>query len=419
MASTEASPAVALGPPDPDDPPAGLRDKCVLRPPHGTLAPGGVPVPSFSVLVATDKFKGSLRADEVAAHLTRGIVAGVPDARVVSVPIADGGEGTLVAAEATDFERVEYDVTGPNGEPVRAAIGIRRRVAIVELAAASGLSLVPRGCLDPLRATSRGTGELMLAALAAGCQKIILGVGGSACTDAGAGMLQALGASLQDAEGRELDSGGGPLVSLDRVDLSGLDPRLAGMRIVLASDVDNPLLGSSGAAYTYGPQKGASPDDLITLEQGLHRWADLVDPEAADRPGAGAAGGVGYTAMAVLGAVRRPGVDVVLDLVRFREHLEGVDLVITGEGRLDEQTFHGKAPVGVSAAAHAAGTPVVVVCGQRLISVDELGAVGMSQVYSLNDVEPDLEQCMRAPGPILERIGRRMAVDWARAAAGE
>lgn len=392
-----------------------LRDLCLLKAPHGTLAEGGRP-PSFSVLIATDKYKGSLRADEVAAHLTRGIVSGIPDARVVSLPIADGGEGTLVAAEAADFERVEFEVTGPNGEPVTAAIGVRGQVAIVELAAASGIALVAAGRHDALRATSRGTGELMRAALDAGCQKIILGVGGSACTDAGAGMLQALGASLLDAEGRELEPGGGPLVALDRVDLSGLDPRLARTRIVLASDVDNPLLGPRGAARIYGPQKGASPDALIVLEQGLRRWADVVDPAAAEHPGAGAAGGVGYTAMAVLGAVRRPGVDVVLDLVRFREYTQGVDLVITGEGRLDEQTFYGKAPVGVAAAAGVAGVPVVAVCGQLLLPPAQLQDVGISAVYSLGDIETDLERRMRSPGPLLESIGRQVAAEWARTA---
>jgi glycerate kinase len=275
------------------------------------------------------------------------------------------------------------------------------------------------GQSDPLGATSRGTGELVRAALAHGCQQILLGVGGSACTDGGAGLLQALGARLLDRDGLELGTGGGALRDLARVDLAGLDPGLAGAQIVLASDVDNPLLGPQGAAAVYAPQKGASQDEVRLLEAGLRRLAEVlssatsagpaVSSAAAQLPGAGAAGGVGFAALAVLGATRRPGVDVVLELTGFFDVLAGADLVITGEGRLDAQTLHGKAPAGVAKAASRAGIDVVVLCGQRDLADDALAAAGICAAYPLTDLEPDLARCLAHPGELLERLASQVA----------
>jgi glycerate 2-kinase len=371
-------------------------------------------------LVAPDSFKGTFSAREVAAALAAGLRSAGCEA--VELPVADGGEGTLDAALAAGYERLPVRATGPLGRPVDAAIAVRDGVGVVELAAASGLALAPER--DALRATSRGTGELLRAALDAGCTRIVLGIGGSACTDGGAGMLAALGARLLDGSGRQLADGGGALGALDLVDLAALDPRLREVEVVLASDVDNPRLGPTGAAAVYGPQKGAGPDDVAALDAALGRWARLLEPAATRgtlvgtyatnvplvaAPGAGAAGGVGYAALAVLGARQRPGIEVVLDLVGFTERLGGAALVVTGEGSLDEQSLHGKAPVGVATAARAAGVATVAVCGRSDLDADRLAAAGIIAAYRLTDLEPDLDRCIADAAALLRRTGRRIA----------
>jgi glycerate kinase len=367
------------------------------------------------VVVAPDKFKGSLSAPDVAHAVEAGLTRAVPGLTAVTVPVADGGEGTLEAAEAAGFLRVLVRVAGPTGEPLDSALGIRGRTAVVEMATASGLAVLPGRVPAALEATSLGTGELVRAALDRGCTEVVLAVGGSACTDGGAGLLVGLGARLLDAQGRDLPPGGAALRNLDRVDLSGLDPRISHVRVVLASDVDNPLLGPKGAAAVYGPQKGASPDDVDVLEAGLRRWVavlgDVLGTRAAalaEEPSAGAAGGIGYASLVALGAVRRPGIDVVLDLVDFAGHLAGADLVITGEGSLDAQTLHGKAPAGVAAAARKAGIPVVAVAGRCLLAAADLRPAGIEATYALTDLEPDPERCMRKARPLLERLGERI-----------
>ncbi len=359
------------------------------------------------VVVAPDKFKGTLTAAQVAAHVAAGLRRMQVDLDVVEVPIADGGDGTVDAAVAAGFRRVAATVTGPVGSPVDASFAVRGQTGLVELAAASGLAMLGDR-RDPLGATSRGTGELIRAALDAGCTEIVLGVGGSASTDGGAGMVQALGARLLDPAGAELAAGGAALLKLARVELSGLDARLRESRIVLASDVDNPLLGPHGAAAVYGPQKGATARDVELLDTALARWARLVDVDVAGRPGAGAAGGVGYAALAVLQAVMRPGIDVVLELIGFDALVAGAALVITGEGALDEQTLHGKAPAGVAAAARRAGVPVLAVCGRCLLPPGRLAEAGIEAAYALTDVEPDITRCMAAPGPLLEQLAGRI-----------
>jgi glycerate kinase len=361
------------------------------------------------VVVAPDKFKGSLTAAEVGAAVRTGLLAERPALDVRVLPVADGGDGTLDAAVGAGFERVPVTVSGPVGAPTEAAIAVRDAVAVVELALASGLVLLPVDRLEPLAASSFGTGQLIAEALELGCTRIVLGVGGSACTDGGAGMLQALGARFLDADGRDLPRGGGPLLDLATVDLAALDPRLAGVDFVLATDVDNSLLGPRGAAYVYGPQKGASPQDVELLDAGLAKLAAAVDPAAAQVPGAGAAGGVGYAALAVLHATPRPGIDVVLDLVAFDAALAGARLVVTGEGRLDEQTLNGKAPAGVAVAARTAGIPVVAVSGGRALDDERLHAAGFAAAYALTDIEPDVQKCIDDPVPLLERLGRVIA----------
>lgn len=375
------------------------------------------------VVVAPDKFKGSLSAPGVARALGEGLRRAAPAVEVVLVPVADGGEGTLDAAVAAGFARVPVEVAGPTGRPLTSLLAVRGRTAVVEMAAASGLAVLPDGRTAPLEATSLGTGQLVRAALDRGCTEVVLAVGGSACTDGGAGLLAGLGARLLDRDGGELAPGGGALLHLDRVDLSGLDPRLHDVDVVLASDVDNPLLGAKGAAAVYGPQKGAGPDDVALLERGLQRWVEalteVLGPAAAalaEEPGAGAAGGVGYAGLVALGAVRRPGIDVVLEQVRFCEHVAGAALVVTGEGSLDAQTLHGKAPAGVATAARAAGAPVVAVAGQVQLSDEELRPAGIDAAYALTDLEPDRERCMRDARALLVRVGGMIARD--RLAAG-
>ncbi|WP_037908517.1 glycerate kinase [Actinacidiphila yeochonensis] len=364
------------------------------------------------MLVAADKFKGSLTAAEVAAHVAAGLRTVAPAVRVAALPVADGGDGTVAAAVAGGFDEHTARVTGPLGEPVAARYALRGSTAVVEMAEASGLRHLPPGGFAPLTATTYGTGELLRAVLDAGARTIVLGVGGSATTDGGAGMLSALGARLLDAGGAPLAPGGAALGGLAEADLSGLDPRLAAAEVVLASDVDNPLCGPAGAAAVYGPQKGAAPADVELLDAALARFAAVLGPEAAGRPGAGAAGGVGYGALVGLGAVFRPGIDVMLDVLGFATALDGADLVITGEGSLDAQTLHGKAPAGVAARARAQGVPVAAVCGRLALSREELAAAGISRAYALTDLEPDPERCMAEAGPLLERAAAALAADF-------
>jgi glycerate 2-kinase len=367
------------------------------------------------VLLAPDKFKGTLTAAEVAAHVATGLRAVVPDVDVRVVPVADGGDGTLAAAEAAGFERVVVTATGPTGMPRASAFGRRGSEAVVELAEISGLAQLPDGRLVPLTATSRGTGELIAAALDAGCRRVVVGVGGSACTDGGAGMVEALGAKLVDAEGSPVQPGGAALVDAVELDLSGLHPALREAELVVASDVDNPLTGPKGAAAVYGPQKGATPEQVEQLDRALAHWADLVaKATGADRretPGAGAAGGVGFGLVAVLGATTRPGAQLVFELTGLLEELEAADLVVTGEGSLDRQTLHGKAPAAVAAAARDAGVPVVAVAGRVTLTEREVADAGLTAAYALLDEATSEHEAMTRPGPLLERIGARVATE--------
>jgi len=372
------------------------------------------------VLIAPDKFKGSASAAEVAEHVAAGIRQTAPGVRITTLPVADGGDGTVDAAVAAGFARYEVTVAGPLGNPVRAAFALRDDTAVVEMAEASGLRHLPDGRQAPLDAGTYGTGELIRASLDAGARTIVLGVGGSASTDGGAGMLAALGARFLDADGQDLPGGGGALERLATVDLTGLDPRLSdgGVQIVLASDVDNPLLGEHGAAEVYGPQKGAGRDEVARLEAGLENLVRTLmqplGPDAAytaQAPGAGAAGGVGFGALAVLGAQRRSGIEVLLDVLGFDKALRDATLVVTGEGSLDTQTLHGKAPAGVAQAAQRLGIPVAAVCGRLQLTERQLRDAGIVAAYVLLDIEPDRARCMAEPGPLLERLGAQLAAE--------
>jgi glycerate kinase len=364
------------------------------------------------VLVAPDKFKGSLSAAEVAAALAAGITAADSSWTVRAVPIADGGDGTVAAALAAGWSPVSAPTVGATGQPHTTQYAVRGSSALIELASAVGLATLPGGQLDPLGASTFGLGTVIKHALEAGAGEIIIGVGGSASTDGGAGMLQALGARILDRDGIALGLGGGALADADQLDLSGLHPAVSGTRFSLASDVDNPLLGPLGAAAVYGPQKGADVHDVARLEAALTTWARVVaDATGRDdsrTPGTGAAGGTVFGAMSVLGATVHPGIDMVLDLVDFDRQLDGADLVVTGEGSLDEQSLHGKAPIGVATRARAAGIPVVAVAGRSQLGAEQLRAAGIEALFTLTDLEPDVTRCIADAAALLTRLGRQL-----------
>ena len=385
------------------------------------------------IVIAPDKFKGSLSAPDVARHLETGLrsaTAGRPGTlgqegtlEVLRIPVADGGEGTLDAAVGSGFTRRSTVVSGPTGQPLTAEFAVRGREAVIEMAAASGLAVLPNydggrpGSEMARTASSVGTGELIRAALDAGCRQIILGVGGSANTDGGAGVLQGLRARLLGAAGNELPLGGAALAHLASVDFSGFDTRLEESRFILASDVDNPLLGPEGAAAIFGPQKGATAADVGELDAALAHFVQVLAAEigpravkAANAPGAGAAGGVGYAAIAALAASRRPGIDVVLEFTRLAERLAGADLVITGEGSLDEQSLLGKTPMGVARAAAEAGVPALAVCGRTTLSPEQQQSSGFRKVYPLTALESNVEICIGEAGRLLEELGQHIGV---------
>ncbi|MGD9604222.1 MAG: glycerate kinase [Gammaproteobacteria bacterium] len=349
------------------------------------------------ILIAPDSFKESLPAPAVAAALARGMHAVLPDAVFDLVPMADGGEGTLEAlVAATAGTRVDVGVTGPLGERRRACYGLlggERRTAVVEMAAASGLMLVPANARDPTRTTSYGTGELFAHALGQPVDTLIVAIGGSATVDGGAGLCQALGVRFLDGRGHAITRPltGGMLSEIAHIDVTGLDPRIAGRRVLVACDVDNPLLGPHGAAAVFGPQKGASPAQVALLDAALAAFCTCVEARLGvtvrDRPGAGAAGGMGAALLAFLGAQLRSGVEIVIDAIGLDARIRAADCVITGEGRLDGQTLHGKAPLGVARLARRLGVPVVGVGGSLAADAEP----ALAQQFDA------LEACVTAP----------------------
>jgi len=372
------------------------------------------------IVVAPQSLKGSLEAEQVGEAIAAGIRAVWPDASVVIVPVADGGEGTVRAlVAATGGTRAYAEVRGPLGDTVRAEYGLlgtregqdTERMAVIEMAAASGLPLVPPGRRDPLRATTYGTGELMRAALDTGCTDILIGIGGSATNDGGAGMAQALGARLLDASGADLPPGGAALARLDRIDSGGLDPRLRAVRVRVACDVSNPLCGPTGASAVYGPQKGATPEMVTALDGALAHYAEIIQrdlgADVAQVPGAGAAGGLGAGLLAFTRAELVPGARVVLNALDFAATVRGATLVVTAEGRLDAQTAYGKAVGAVAAAAHQAGARVVALAGSVAATDAELAALGIDAAISLPDGPMSLEESMAHAGRLVTTAAAR------------
>jgi glycerate 2-kinase len=353
------------------------------------------------IVVAPNAFKGSLTARQAAEAMAAGIARVAPDVEIVQVPVADGGDGLVdVALQALGGAPRTLSVTGPLGEAVEATFCHvpAMRFAAVEMALASGLALVPPDRLDVMRATTRGTGELIAAALDLGVGRIGVGIGGSATNDGGTGMAAALGVRFLDENGDEVEPAGGTLPRIARIDTSGLDRRVRDVRIEAVCDVGNPLTGLTGAAHVYGPQKGATPEQVAALDAGLAHLAEVIERDlglqVADLPGSGAAGGLGAGLRAFLGADLRRGVDLVLDIVGLREKLRGADLALTGEGQIDFQTAFGKAPAGVGAAAKDAGIPCIAIAGSVGEKLDNLHAIGIDAVFTLCPGPLSLESAM-------------------------
>jgi glycerate kinase len=367
------------------------------------------------IIVAPDSYKGSVSALGVAKAMERGIQAVFPEAEVIKVPIADGGEGTVEALVAATGGRLLHTlVQGPLGEPVRAHWGISGdgSTAFIEMASASGLPLVPKERRDPRVTSTFGTGELMKAALDAGLRKLVVGIGGSATNDGGTGMARALGARFLDAEGHDLPEGGAALARLARIDLSGLDSRLAEASILVACDVDNPLCGPRGASAVYGPQKGATPDMVRELDLALGVYAGVATAatarDTALLPGAGAAGGLGAGLLFFTPARLRPGVAIVLETTGFEALVQGADLVLTGEGRTDFQTAMGKAPVGVAEVARRHAVPVVCLSGGLGEGADDVLAHGIDAVATTTPQPMPLEACMAQGDALVEAAAARV-----------
>ncbi|WP_432723057.1 glycerate kinase [Jeongeupia wiesaeckerbachi] len=370
----------------------------------------------MKIVIAPDSYKESLSALDVAINIEAGMREVWPDADYVKLPVADGGEGTVDAmVAATGGKLIDVSVTGPLGDCVGAFYGLSGdgQTAIIEMAAASGLALVPSSLRNPLQTTTYGTGELIRAALDAGARRFIIGIGGSATNDGGAGMVQALGARLLDRDGRELGFGGGQLARLALIDISGLDPRLKDCRIDVACDVNNPLTGPKGASQVFGPQKGATPEIVAQLDANLAHYASIIGHDLGIHvdtvPGAGAAGGMGAAMLAFFKATLRPGIEIVMEAVGLDAIVADADLVITGEGRIDSQTIHGKTPIGVARVAKRHGKPVIGIAGCLTPDVGVVHAHGIDAVFSVLYHACDVEEALAKAADNVKLASRNVA----------
>ncbi|WP_171964036.1 glycerate kinase [Cronobacter sakazakii] len=371
------------------------------------------------IVIAPDSFKESLSAMDVAKAIEAGFREIYPQAHYVCVPMADGGEGTVEAmVAATGGQIITTPVTAPLGNKVDGFFGLLGdgETAVVEMAAASGLHLVPTAQRDPRITTSYGTGELILAALERGVKAIIIGIGGSATNDGGAGMMQALGARFLDGEGRELAPGGAALAKLERLDLSALDPRLAQVNVTAACDVDNPLCGEKGASAVFGPQKGATPAMVTELDAALRRFGEQLEAATGkaiiSAPGAGAAGGMGAALLGMLNAELRPGIEIVIESLGLAQAVRDADLVITGEGRLDSQSIHGKTPVGVARVAKQFQRPVVAIAGSLTPDYQIVHEHGIDAAFSVIDRIVTLQEALDDAARNLRVTARNVAALW-------
>ncbi|EPE7488143.1 glycerate kinase [Cronobacter universalis] len=371
------------------------------------------------IVIAPDSFKESLSAMDVARAIEAGFREIYPQAHYVCVPMADGGEGTVEAmVAATGGQIITTPVTAPLGNKVDGFFGLLGdgETAVVEMAAASGLHLVPTAQRDPRITTSYGTGELILAALERGVKAVIIGIGGSATNDGGAGMMQALGARFLDDEGHELAPGGAALAGLERLDLSALDPRLAQVSVTVACDVDNPLCGEKGASAVFGPQKGATPAMVSELDAALRRFGEQLEAATGktiiSAPGAGAAGGMGAALLGMLNAALRPGIEIVIESLGLAQAVRDADLVITGEGRLDSQSIHGKTPIGVARVAKQFQRPVVAIAGSLTPDYQIVHEHGIDAAFSVLDRIVTLQEALDDAERNLRVTARNVAALW-------
>ncbi|CAM7700745.1 Glycerate kinase [Lelliottia nimipressuralis] len=370
----------------------------------------------MKIVIAPDSYKESLSALEVATAIEQGFREIFPDAHYVKLPVADGGEGTVEAmVAATQGGIIKVRVTGPLGENVEGFYGLSgdEQSAFIEMAAASGLEMVAPSLRNPLKTTSWGTGELIRHALDAGVKHIIIGIGGSATNDGGAGMVQALGAKLLDAEDNPIGMGGGELEKLARIDISELDTRLASCRIEVACDVTNPLTGKEGASAVFGPQKGATPEMIARLDDSLAHYAKIIardlDIDVLNLEGGGAAGGMGAALYAFCGAELRQGIEIVTDALHLDNHVADADLVITGEGRIDSQTIHGKVPVGVAKVAKRYNKPVIGIAGSLTADVGVVHEHGIDAVFSVIYTVCTLEEALKNAEENVRMAARNIA----------
>lgn len=370
----------------------------------------------MKIVIAPDSYKESLSALEVAEAIESGFREIFPDAQYIKLPLADGGEGTVDAmVAATDGQVVQVKVTGPLGQPIDAFFGLSGdgKVAFIEMAAASGLESVPPAKRNPLNTTSFGTGELIRSALEHGVKHCIIGIGGSATNDGGAGMVQALGAKLLNKQGQQIDCGGGALAQLHRIDISELDSRIKDCRFEVACDVSNPLTGDNGASAIFGPQKGATPEMIAQLDGYLRHYAQLIedtlDIDVDSLPGAGAAGGMGAGLYAFCGAQLRQGIEIVTEALGLEALVKDATLVITGEGRIDSQSINGKVPIGVARIAKRYNKPVIGIGGSLTKDVDVVYDHGLDAVFSVLSSVCTLEEALANAAENLHNTARNIA----------
>ncbi|WP_423406937.1 glycerate kinase [Heyndrickxia sp. MSNUG] len=370
----------------------------------------------MKIVIAPDSFKESLTALEVAQAIEKGMKKVLPHADFIKVPMADGGEGTVQSlVDATGGRIISKTVTGPLGEPVEAFFGLSgdEKTAVIEMAAASGLHLVPSEKRNPLITTTRGTGELIAAALDFGIERIIIGIGGSATNDGGSGMAKALGIKLLDSEGNEIGDGGRALRDIAAIDMSNIDPRVASVSIEVACDVDNPLTGPKGASSIFGPQKGANPEMVRRLDENLIHYAQMilsdVGKDIEKIPGAGAAGGLGGGLMAFLSAELKSGVDIVLEATALEDKLKDADFVLTGEGKIDGQTIFGKTPIGVAKTAKKYNIPVIAIAGNVGYDSHVVHEHGIDAVFSIVPGIIPLTDAFENASVYVERLASNLA----------
>lgn len=367
------------------------------------------------IVIAPDSFKGSMSAKEVADAIERGIKSVLTNAEIIKIPMADGGEGTVeTLVDATSGQIIKLNVLDPLGSETEAYFGILGdgSTAVIEMALASGLTMVPRDKRNPLFTTTFGTGQLIKAALDNGCRELIIGIGGSATNDGGVGMAQALGIKFLNNKGQEISFGGGNLLNIDRIDLKNMDKRVKDCKFKVACDVDNPLCGPKGASYVFGPQKGATPEMVKYLDENLSHLAEVIKRDMGidvkNEPGAGAAGGLGAGLMAFCNAQLQRGIELVIEATKIEEKIKGADLVITGEGQMDYQTAHGKTPYGVAQVAKKRNVPVVALVGSIGAGVEVLYEKGIDSIFSIVEGPMSLEECMEQGAILIERTANRV-----------